>query len=84
MQDSNHITVPQIRVSDGPNDYSPTVDRDDSPLEQWGAARPRSSESEGMSHTSPESLSCVERGATQRVDEVVRVALMQRASSGGE
>lgn len=47
MQDSNQI--PQIRVSDGPNDYSPTVDRDDSPLEQWGAAgaaRSRSSEGE--------------------------------------
>lgn len=42
------IAVPQIRVSDGPNDFSPTLD---SPLEQWGAAtgRPRSSESEGMS-----------------------------------
>lgn len=42
------INVPQIRVSDGPNDFSPTLD---SPLEQWGAAtgRPRSSESEGMS-----------------------------------
>lgn len=41
------IAVPQIRVSDGPNDFSPTLD---SPLEQWGAAtgRPRSSESEGM------------------------------------